>query len=504
MRILIDTNIIIEREENAEISSELQELLVRINQLRYQLLVHPLSAAEISKDKDLIRRKIKLSKIATYVQMERPPVLSSSSEYYVKLGKTGKNKDAIDDNLLFCIFKNAAHLLITEDKMMRKKAKKLGISEQVYSISEALDFFQKLPDPGKTTLSTSPAVKEIPVYEIDYNDPFFGDIKKDYNEKKFRDWWKKICQEGRKAWVYQTEKGLGAILIYKTEDEEISSLPPLLRKPRVKISTLKVTHTGFKIGELLIRLSLLYSIKNQIDEVYLTHYTKTEDRLVELINEYGFAHVAKKADGEDIYLKKIIPDRPVDSPLEVQRLFYPSFYDGIECNKFIVPIQPRYHHRLFTDYSKRQPTLDEFSGGLIVEGNTIKKAYLCHSKIRKIKPGDLLLFYRSSDLKALTSIGVVEKAIVNLLDVDKILIEVGKRTVYSQKEIKDMISKPVTVLLFYSNFHLPKSISFKEMIEQKILNGTPQSIQGISHEKYLRIRSMSGLDSRYCIDELKK
>jgi len=94
--------------------------------------------------------------------------------------------------------------------------------------------------------------------------------------------------------------------------------------------------------------------------------------------------------------------------------------------KFVVPILPVYHNKLFTDYSKRQITLAEYADEFVVEGNTIKKAYLSHSNIKRMQRGDLILFYRSEDEQAITSFGVVEAVYSGVKDVGQILQLTGK------------------------------------------------------------------------------
>ena len=505
MRILIDTNVIINREEDKIVSSELQELLETISQLNYQILVHPLSVSEIAKDEDERRREINLSKIGTYLKLEQPPALTSDSPFFSLLGITevDHEKDRVDNNLLYCVYKDAVHLLITDDKKIINKAKKLDIADKVLNVNDALVYFRIIPNPHKITLTTSPAIKETPVYNIDLADPFFDDLKNDYGGHDFVDWWGRISKQGRKAWVYYTDKGIGAILIYKPEEENIPATPPLPKKNRVKICTLKVSYVGFKIGELLIKITISYAIRSHLDEIYLTHYQKENDYLTGLIQEYGFYKVAKKIDGEDVWVKKLIPDVECVSPIDVQKRFYPSFYDGDGVRKFIVPIRPEFHERLFTDYDKRQPKLEEFDHGLIVEGNTIRKAYLSHSRIKQIEPGDLLIFYRSLDKHILTSIGVVDSVLNDSTDPDLIQKEATKRTVYSRKEIEKMAQQPTKVILFYHNFHFPNTLDLDVLRKHDILKAQPQSIQEINHEKYLKIRALSGLDLRFCVNRLK-
>lgn len=238
----------------------------------------------------------------------------------------------------------------------------------------------------------------------------------------------------------------------------------------------------------------------------MTHFTKPESELVDLISEYGFRKVAYKITNnkkEDVYLKEILPDRQKLKslpPLEVSKSFWPNFYDGPGVKKFIVPIRPEYHDRLFVEYQGRQTKLNEHLGKFIIEGNTIKKAYLCHSKITRIYSGDILLFYRSHDKRELTSLGVVDKISQGLRDKNKIMRLVGRRTVYSIDEIEEMVKKPTMVILFTWHFHLSNPIKLEELKRVRVLTGAPQSIVKISHKQYRRIKDKGGIDERFTVN----
>ena len=298
---------------------------------------------------------------------------------------------------------------------------------------------------------------------------------------------------------------LGAVLIYKFEQETIPSLPPLPEKKRLKIATMKVSHVGHKIGELLLKKSFELAIRNNILEIYITHFTEKIDYLVDLIQEYGCIKIAIlnrdwTVIPEDVYLKKIfINDKDIKgiSPFQISKLFYPNLYDGIRVKKHIVPIQPQYHELLFTDYPGRQTTLNEHMGQLIIEGNTIKKAYLSHSSSKKLETGDILLFYRSVDVKSVVSLGVIENIFYDLTNPNEIISIVGKRTVYTFSEIKEIAKSPTTIILFNFHFHFKKSIKYKTLLNQRILKGPFQSISEIDHDQYLFIKRRGGIDERF-------
>ena len=71
-----------------------------------------------------------------------------------------------------------------------------------------------------------------------------------------------------------------------------------------------------------------------------------------------------------------------------------------------IPIRPQYHEDLLPDFSSMQGSLFEKDQSLYsCQGNTIKKAYLCHSRIKSIRKGDIVLFYRSKDRKSIQCMG---------------------------------------------------------------------------------------------------
>ncbi|HUS75721.1 MAG TPA: hypothetical protein VMY43_06895 [Methanothrix sp.] len=393
--------------------------------------------------------------------------------------------------------------IITENRDIHKVSNELDIIDKILLVDEALQIFRGYLT--RDTITAPPALKSVLVGNLDYYDPIFDSLKEEY-DPEFESWFKKISDEGRNSWVYyRTDESIGALLIYKFEDESIdNSKPSLPKKKRLKIATLKVTHIGYKIGELFIKMAIDISVRNGINEIYLTHFTKSHDRLVELISEYGFNKIAIKDDGQDIFVKRLTAkgyEKQNDhSPIEISRIFYPSFYDGNDVKKFIVPILPVYHNKLFTDFPKRQTTLLEHSGDFIVEGNTIKKAYISHSNIKIIGPGDLILFYRSEDLQAITSIGVVESIYTGISDAESVLRLAGKRTVFSKQEIDKLVQEgPVSVFLFRHHIHLSKPLGLMELLDGSILKGAPQSAMKLIHEKYIKIKEIGDIDGRFTI-----
>ena len=265
MRIVIDTNIFIFREDHLVIPENLQKAIKILNESDNKILLHPLSSSEIKKDKNEERKEIILSKIQSYLVLEDPPDPEGDSKFLNLMGSPKNENDIIDNKIIYCIYRNAADFLITEDKRIRKKAVLLEISQRVFNIDESLEYFSKLY--LKVKIRAPPALREVPVHNLDFDDPIFDSLKGEYPDIK--EWWAKISREGRKAWVfYKKMRDLGAILIYKTENEAVPRYNPILpANTRVKICTFKVTSMGNKIGELFLKISFDFAIKNNVTEI---------------------------------------------------------------------------------------------------------------------------------------------------------------------------------------------------------------------------------------------
>jgi len=499
MRVLLDTNIFIYRENDHIISYDLQQLLSVLNKLKTELLIHPLSLEEIRRDQDTRRQAVMLSKIGAYPLLEMPPVPEEDPKFFNTIEQKDEAHDLIDNHILYTVYRDAVDFLVTEDRDIHKKAVKLGIDNRVLLIAEALTVFRGHLQ--KDSIIIPPALERKPIYNLNLSDPFFDSLKGEYSE--FDDWFKKIKREGRNCLVnYKDDGSIGALLVYKLENEPIDAIPKIPRKKRIKLATFKVAQFGYKIGELFIKLSIDIAISNGVSEVYLTHFIQPDDRLVELITEYGFRHVGTNSQGEAIYVKELFPE-PTEakelSPFDITKLYYPSYYDGAAVKKFIVPIRPQYHSRLFTNYKDRQIELAESAGYFIVEGNTIRKAYICNSRIKRIAQGDLILFY-VSERRQLISVGVVEAVFGGLQNYRDIIKLVGKRTVYSVNEIQSIARKPSLVILFWQYWHLQQPLSYVCLKRTGVLKGPPLSIIQISEKDYSLIKEAGDIDERFTIN----
>lgn len=498
LQVLIDTNVFIARESDWAVPDALQELENSLRTQGHDILIHPLSKQEVRNYKNEQARKRAESKIATYAELTYPKYpTSSDTEFRKHVAEATEFNEQVDNALLYSVHTDRVDILVTEDKGIHEKARKLGIADEVFNIKGGCDFFASETE----QVDGPPSIQNVTVGELDVDDPIFDSLKEEYDG--FEEWFGNI--PNRDAYVNWNPDGtIGAVLIIKpNEVEAIGEDPKLRKKERLQISTLKVAEErrGSKAGELLISIAVREAIHHDLEEVYLTHRIRENDYLVQLISRYGFRCASELPDGESVFVKRLTPGPGDDpDPFETSVRFYPSFYDGDHVDKFLVPIQPHWHNKLFTAYEKRQQKLSEYGGEFSSEGNAIKKAYLSKANIKRIKQGDLLLFYRSHDHREITSLGVCEQVHYGVTEEPKLQELVGRLSVFTDAEITEMAGTPTTVILFKWHFDLADPIHYQVLLDEGILAGPPQTIQELVEQEYKYIRRAGGIDERFIVN----
>ncbi len=277
--------------------------------------------------------------------------------------------------------------------------------------------------------------------------------------------------------------GLAAICLVKDEE----GVSGLLGKS-LKICTFKVSpaHAGRRLGELLLKSVFSYVDTNRHAFVYVTAFPKQEP-LISMFEDFGFYEHARQDNGELVLVKKLKPDAEGASlpPLEFHIRYGPPAMRFEGAPAFVIPIEPRFHRLLFPDAEDQL----ELQAGVHAFGNGLRKAYLCNAAIRQIKPGSPVLFYMSRSKHAITVVGVAEETFVSS-EADEIASMVGKRTVYSMRDIEHLCSRGETLAILFRQARLlrPRPISLTELIQGGVLRAAPQSIVTVSEGGYSWLR----------------
>lgn len=493
MRFLLDTNILIPLEQSQHtLEASLANFVRLAHENSHQLVYHPATEDDISRDTNAERRQRTLERLRQYSRLEQRPACPWNDA-------TTSPNDRADNEILYALYCEAAHALVTEDQGIHQKAREKGLGHRVYYIQTADDWLRRLYERVSIQL---PNIAEVDLYGLVplLSSQFFDSLRIGY--ASFDDWFRGKARNGVKAWVvWESPQILGAICIYDTQtDEQVTAEGMVLHGTALKLSTFKVGETmrGKKIGELFLKAAFRYATVNHLENIFIHGELEKHSFLFDLLEDFGFIQVGTHpgSTGRDVVYVKSHPIRPPAQPdlppFDYLRKFYPHFQHGAHVKKFVIPIRPDFHRILFPDYKSafdRQMALFQQPN---TAGNAIKLAYLCHAQTKGISAGDVVLFYRSKDVQAITTIGVVED--YQTLDDAAVIAQlVSRRTVYSMEQIEEMAAKKTRVMLFRLVDHFDAPLSHAWLKANQIVNGNIQSIRSISDEAFERVIQHAGI-----------
>jgi hypothetical protein len=256
----------------------------------------------------------------------------------------------------------------------------------------------------------SDLIKLEPFSKVDVDDPFFNTLKADY--PGFEEWYARKAASGARAYTFRGESGqVEGFLYLKLEDEAVDDVvPPLAAARRIKIGTFKIEGHGTKLGERFLKKVFDQAIARDQDRIYVTVFPKHAG-LTRLFDRYGFVKVAEKPSATgDVELVLERDMRSYSGGIETD---YP-FIHSAEHRKYLLAIYPKFHTQLLPDSILNSETFDVVQD--LSHTNSIHKVYICFMDVDVLKPGDILVIYRTSDdqgpaeyRSVATSIGVVEE-----------------------------------------------------------------------------------------------
>lgn len=296
MRILLDTNVVIHRENKRVSNYSIGHLFRWIDKLKYDKVIHPYTISEIQKYRDPETQETISVKLESYdvIKTVRQP----DTIFLSKIGQPEKNEnDHIDNCLLYEVYLGRVDILITEDRRLRNKADHLGLSNCVFSIN---GFIAKVSAENPDLIEYKAlSVEKVYFGNVDSTDSFFDSFRNSYTE--FDRWFARKCDEEAYICRSDSNKILG-FLYLKTEDvsENYSDIePPFSPKRRLKVGTFKVESTGFRLGERFVKIIFDNAQQRNVDEIYVTLFTDRGElvALEELLYRWGFVYYGIKHNG---------------------------------------------------------------------------------------------------------------------------------------------------------------------------------------------------------------
>jgi len=502
MRILLDTNIIVHREASKVYNQDIGLLFNWLDKMHFEKCVHPISIDEISTYKDADVVNTMKVKIGNYNVLK---TISQDSDVIKQLrAKDKTTNDSNDTSILNEVKNNRVDYLITEDKGLHRKANSIGIGDKVYKIDS---FIEKLvfENPGLSDYKVLSVKKEY-FGNININDAFFNSFKEDYAE--FEKWFN--SKADKESYICLFEDAVKAFLFLKVEnaDENYNDINPAFdAKKRLKIGTFKVTSTGYKLGERFLKVIFDNALANHVEEIYVTIFDKREEqqRLINLLEDWGFKHWGIKTTKNGI--EQVFVRDFSKTILKNPRECFP--YIDRKSRVFINPIWPAYHTELFPDSILNNESPQDY-----VENephrNALKKVYISRSYFRDLKPGDIILFYRTGGKYAgvISTIGVIENVILNIANEEDFVRLCRKRSVFDDNELKSWwnyspYNRPFIVnFLYIDSFPKPK-INLEKLIELGLINSindVPRGFVQIKNDRFDEFLKVAKANESYIVD----
>jgi predicted GNAT family N-acyltransferase len=501
LKILIDTNILIELEDNKIINKSFSNFYRLAVENNCHILYHPEGVPQdLQRDKDSGRRDIISSKLKKYESLTD---FAKPNEGFISRLRNKKINDEIDNKQVYQLYKGYVDLFVTEDKGIHKNAKKVKVESKTLKIKDALSLLE-----SKFTfkIPTHPILREHSIREIEtkFDHNFFDSLRNDYGVMAFDDWLQKCVRNNRKCYSLIVNNDIQAILIYNQENVQDHKLPDIY-EDALKICTLKVDDSAFgiKLGELFLNKMFELCVNRKVNHLYLTVYPK-QIHLIRLLELFGFYKVEfKNSSGklEMIMIKSMNKTNINDDENIISN--HPFYFDDSSIGKYVIPIKPEFYGTLFKDGRYRQPTLFDTSEASLseIQGNTILKAYISNSKNKRPKIGDILFFYSSRTNQVIEPVGILE-SIQTVTNFDELLKLVNKKTVFSSDKLENMLNEKgqLHVIIFRLVTYLKNNINLTKIKEVESFKNKLQTITQLKEVDYTKLKNEKYFDERYIIN----
>lgn len=505
MRALLDTNIIIHRENKKVTNYSIGHLFRWLDKLKYEKIIHPYSVEEIRNYKDDETQQLMSVKLESYEIMKT--IQEPDANFLDLLGYDEEtSNDKIDNCLLFEVYSKRVDILITEDRKLREKASKIGIQDKVFSINSFISW----------ATSSNPelieykmlAVKKTYFGAVDVKNPFFDSFRLSY--PNFEEWFAKKCDE--EAYICNDDEGgILGFLYLKTEDtnENYADIQPAFRPlKRLKVGTFKVESTGFRLGERFIKIIFDNALHRQVDEIYVTLYTDRPElsALADLMKRWGFVDYGWKTGNGQEKEKVLVKRLNVIEPYSSIKENFPNI--SKDCKKFILPIYAQYHTTLLPDSKLNNENEIDFIGQE-AHKYALQKVYISWGNAQNVHSGDFILFYRMGTedgrkkyTSVLTTVGIVDEIIENIPSCGQLLALCQNRSVFSEMELRTFWNRHANnlkVLKFIFVKSLTKRLTLEYLWNHGIVDTCrgPRPFHQLTNAQYNQILRDSETDIQY-------
>jgi hypothetical protein len=413
----------------------------------------------------------------------------------------------IDTDLLAELAAGRVDAIITEDRGLHAKAAAVGWDASVFTIDS---FLEKVTaeNPGLADYKVLSVRRDF-FGNIDLRDPFFDSFRADY--PGFDDWFNRKSDEI--AYVCHSDAGqVVAFLYVKVEgrDEYYGDItPPLAPARRLKIGTLKVAANGFKLGERFLKIVFDNAVRNRVQEIYVTAFRRStaHDRLISLLEDWGFERHGIKPQPrdspEEVFVRDFTPRANITDP----RKSFP--FVSSQTTQFIGAIRPVYHTELLPDSILKTEDPTNFVDDK-PNRNALSKVFISRSHERNLKPGDLIVFYRTAQggpahhTSVATTVGVVQDLVGDIRDKQTFVRLCRKRSVFTDEQLAAEWDRMPRARPFVVNFlhvqSFPRRPNLGELKAEGIIAEHPRGFDRLAPGAFKRLLEISNADQRLIVD----
>ena len=268
---------------------------------------------------------------------------------------------------------------------------------------------------------------------------------------------------------------------------------------------MKIDAHGTKLGERVIKKIFDHAVSEEVDEIYVTIFD-THAKLIALFKRYGFEEVAVKStpNGTEMVLVRSMTAASGDLLRD-----YP-FIRTADRKFWLLAIYPEYHSHLFPD-----SILTTESPGILQDvshTNTIHKVYVGGVPLTPMKPGDIVVPYRTTDIpgraryrSVATSVCVVEevRSRKQLGSGDALVGFAEEHSVFDESELRDLYAagKPLYAVRMTYNLALPKRPNRQLLMEDVGVTEQPRwQLRELSRQQFERIVELGEVNEGLIVD----
>jgi L-amino acid N-acyltransferase YncA len=307
-------------------------------------------------------------------------------------------------------------------------------------------------------------------------------------------------------YVVTDGSSISGMIYLKQERGPVKDVTPALpNRHWLKVGTLKIVGQGTRMGERVIKKIFDTALSVGADSIYVTVFD-VHASLIALFERYGFTQQATKTspNGIERVLVRSLTEHTGD------RLKDYPFLHTAGRRAWLLAVYPEYHTRLLPDSILNNEPLEIVQD--VSHTNTIHKVYIAKLALTRMSPGDIVVFYRTTDRQGhahyrsvVTSVCVVEevRSKRSFSSVEDYLAYTRPRSVFTEDELRGQFAawERLYVAKMTYNAAFGKRTTRGQLIDSGIMSVQPRwNLRELDAAQLGAILGMGEINARLVVD----